>query len=174
METLAAAAPPPGSTPAPAAGLYVQPHASAADDQSAAAPAAQPGRRWDRAYAAAAPNMPAAARPLRRPTAAPGTAATQAGADPRLSRLTQQLIQCGSEGEMRGVLEREREQGLGGADVRRLLTYLDRAGAADVALAAFHAMKAAGLPWAGGSWWQLPSCMLCELADTETAPPMPA
>ncbi|EFN59084.1 hypothetical protein CHLNCDRAFT_137845 [Chlorella variabilis] len=93
--------------------------------------------------------MPAAAWPLRRPTAAPGTAATQAGADPRLSRLTQQLIQCGSEGEMRGVLEREREQGLGGADVRRLLTYLDRAGAADVALAAFHAMKAAGLPWAG-------------------------
>jgi pentatricopeptide repeat protein len=89
------------------------------------------------------------ARPPRRPAAAPGSSPAQAGADPRLARLTQQLMASRDQEEMVAVLQREQAAGLGAADVRRLLTYLNRQGAADVALAAFRAMRAAGLPWAG-------------------------
>ena len=109
--------------------------------------------------AADRPPVPLAARPKRRTTAAPGTAVGQAAADPRLVRLTQQLIACRGPAEMRAVLGRGR-QGVGepleAADVRRLLTYLDRQGAADVALAAFHAVKTMQPLWAGGGLYYPP------------------
>lgn len=88
-----------------------------------------------------------AARPQRRPTAAPATAVAQPGADPLLVRLTQQLIACsGSPADMQAALAAAQ---LDTAGARRLLTYLDRQGAGGVAVAALHAMEALGHPGAG-------------------------
>lgn len=71
--------------------------------------------------------------------AAAGTVLTpQPGADPRLTRLTQQLIACGSQAELEAALE---SAALDAAAARRLLTYLDRQGAAGVAVAVFRAMR---------------------------------
>jgi hypothetical protein len=75
---------------------------------------------------------------------------------------------------MRAVLGRGREgvgEPLEAADVRRLLTYLDRQGAADVALAAFHAVKAMQPLWAGAlapcwlRWWQSHSRLRSVMPD---------
>ena len=72
------------------------------------------------------------------PTAAPSTAAGQAGADPRLVALTRQLIAAPSPDDIRAVLEQQPDIEL---ILRRLLTYLDRQGAADVALDVFDVLK---------------------------------
>ena len=87
----------------------------------------------------------ALARP-RRPTAAPCTAVGQPAADPRLVRLTQQLIACTSQAQVVAVLAAER---LEAQDARRLLTYLGRQGATAAAVAAFRAMKTLKQPGAG-------------------------
>ncbi|KAL4859511.1 Pentatricopeptide repeat-containing protein [Chlorella vulgaris] len=140
-----------------ASGSSPRQRSSAAGDAGAQAQAhGKPQRQRGQAHVgptpvhgrAPAPPASAARRP-RRLTAAPGTAIGQPAADPRLVTLTQQLIQCKSQAEMCVVLQREHAAGLAAADVRRLLTYLERQRALGVALAAFHAIKAAGLPWAG-------------------------
>ncbi len=87
----------------------------------------------------------ALARP-RRPTAAPCTAVGQPVADPRLVRLTQQLIACTSQAQVVAVLAAER---LEAPDARRLLTYLAKRGATGAAVAAFRAMKTLRQPGAG-------------------------
>ena len=87
----------------------------------------------------------ALARP-RRPTAAPCTAVGQPAADPRLVRLTQQLIACTSQAQVVAVLAAER---LEAQDARRMLTYLGRQGATAAAVAAFRAMKTLKQPGAG-------------------------
>ena len=108
------------------------------------------------------------ARP-RRPTAAPCTAVGQRDADPRLVRLTQQLIACSGQGQVVAVLAAER---LEAPDARRLLTYLERQGAGGAAVAAFRAMKTLGQPGAGAlpaAVWTLVDagcCFHCACAAT--------
>lgn len=116
-----------------------------------AAPLAAPptANSWELIYTRPdPPSSSSSSRTARRkphPTAAPGTARSQPGADPRLVRLTQQLLAAsGSEPGLRAALAGE---ALAPAELRRLLTYLDRCGAADVALEAFGVMK--GLPQYG-------------------------
>lgn len=124
--------------------------------QPQAAPASRsPGNTWELIYTRKSGSDGSSETPVlqaapRRPTAAPATVAGQPGADPRLVRLTQQLIaRAGRPAEMQALLA---GQALEAADVRRLLTYLDRQGAADVALDAFHAMKPLPQFHTGGCW----------------------
>ncbi|KAL4420028.1 hypothetical protein ABPG77_001278 [Micractinium sp. CCAP 211/92] len=131
-----AAQPPRGSGGAVAGAVAVQPQAVPASTGSV--------NTWELIYSRKSSTglnieTPVLQAAPRRPTAAPATVAGQPGADPRLVQLTQQLIaRAGRPAEMQALLAR---QTLEAADVRRLLTYLDRQGAADVALDAFHAMK---------------------------------
>lgn len=78
------------------------------------------------------------------------------GADPRLVLLTQQLIAASTQADMAATLERA---DLSAADTRRLLTYLDRQGAAHVAVAVFHALRAARKLGAGAAACVL-ACLL--------------
>lgn len=131
-----AAQPPRGSGGAVAGAVAVQPQAVPASTGSVNTWELICSRNSSTGLNIETPVLQAAPR---RPTAAPATVAGQPGADPRLVQLTQQLIaRAGRPAEMQALLAR---QTLEAADVRRLLTYLDRQGAADVALDAFHAMK---------------------------------
>lgn len=80
-------------------------------------------------------------RPPWQATVAPRTREAAHAPDPRLASLSQQLLAAKSPVDMRALLAAAQ---LSTDEIRRLLTYLDRAGAAGVALAA---MRAAGEAW---------------------------
>lgn len=171
---LLAAAGQPELTAAAATAASPQPGAAAAPPAAGKAPS---DNTWQLVYSGSRPGssgsssssnhssssggggVAALARP-RRPTAAPCTAVGQPAADPRLVRLTQQLIACTSQAQVVAVLAAER---LAAPDARRLLTYLARQGATGAAVAAFRGMKTLRQPGAGAhpvQWFSWGRCFL--------------